>query len=115
MRKGMWKETEKRLSSILLAGMILTTTVATPVFAVHTYYWPDAISADAMEIKNWTWKAEGEAAALAPSVGLIPTGLSQQETALMGGYTSHPAKPDAVHLHVLPDILQQLRKTAVHT
>lgn len=57
-------------------------------FAVHTYYWPDAISADAMDIKNWTWKAEGEAAALAPSVGLIPTGLSQQETALMGGYTS---------------------------
>ena len=88
MRKGMWKETAKRLSSILLAGMILTTTVAPPVFAVHTYYWPDAISADAMEIKNWTWKAEGEAAALAPSVGLIPTGLSQQETALMGGYTS---------------------------
>lgn len=85
MRKGMWKETAKRLSSILLAGMILTTTVAPPVFAVHTYYWPDAISADAMEIKNWTWKAEGEAAALAPSVGLIPTGLSQQETALMGG------------------------------
>ena len=50
MRKGMWKENAKRLSSILLAGMILTTTVAPPVFAVHTYYWPDAISADAMEI-----------------------------------------------------------------
>lgn len=44
MRKGMWKETAKRLSSILLAGMILTTTVAPPVFAVHTYYWPDALS-----------------------------------------------------------------------
>lgn len=88
MRKGMWKETAKRLASIFLAGMILTTTVVTPVFAVHTYYWPDAISADAMEIKNWTWTPEGEEAARNPSVGLVPTGLSQQETALMGGYTS---------------------------
>ena len=88
MRKGMWKETAKRLASIFLAGMILAATVVTPVSAVHTYYWPDAVTADAMAIKNWTWTAEGEEAARNPSVGLVPTGLSQQETALMGGYTS---------------------------
>ena len=64
MRKGMWKETAKRLASIFLAGMILAATVVTPVSAVHTYYWPDAVTADAMAIKNWTWTAEGEEALL---------------------------------------------------
>ena len=38
MRKGMWKETAKRLASIFLAGIILAATVVTPVSAVHTYY-----------------------------------------------------------------------------
>ena len=75
MRKGMWKETAKRLASIFLAGMILAATVVTPVSAVHTYYWPDAVTADAMAIKNWTWTAEGEEAARNPSVGLVPTGF----------------------------------------
>lgn len=86
MNRKKWNAQTRRAVSILLAFVTLATTLATPVFAVHTYYWPDAVSPDAMAVKNWTWSEEGEAGAAAG--GLTPTGLSQQETALMGGYTS---------------------------
>lgn len=87
MKKTEWEEGLRRTGTLLLVCIILVMTLAIPVFAVHTYYWPDAISPDAMEIKNWTWIAEGEKSAES-QYGLTPTGLSQQETALMGGYTS---------------------------
>lgn len=87
MKRMEWRERLRRTGAFLLVCIMIMMTLAIPVFAVHTYYWPDAISPDAMEIRNWTWSAEGEKSA-ENQFGLTPSGLSQQETALMGGYTS---------------------------
>ena len=87
MRKGMWKETAKRLASIFLAGMIPGDRGYTG-FCSSYLLLADVVTADAMAIKNWTWTAEGEEAARNPSVGLVPQDYHRVETALMGGYTS---------------------------
>lgn len=86
MKRKKWKEKMKRIAALLLVGAILTTTVAAPAFAVNSYYYPDALTGEQLDIKEWTWSAAGEKDATDHK--LTPTGLSQQQTGIMGGSTT---------------------------
>ncbi len=74
----------KRLTALFLSGIMLALPIANSVYGVYSYYAPSNVTAEEAQIRDWTWSAEGETAAINPRVNLIPTGLSQQQTGLMG-------------------------------
>ena len=78
----------KRITALLLSGIMIASSLATPAYAIYSYYSMDALTDADRAIKDWTWSADAEQEALDPLVGLTPTGLSQQQTAIMGGYTT---------------------------
>ena len=76
----------KRITALLLSGIMIASSLATPAYAIYSYYSMDALTDADRAIKDWTWSADAEEQA--KRIPLTPTGLSQQQTAIMGGYTT---------------------------
>lgn len=76
----------RRVIALLLVNIIIASALVTPAYAIYSYYSEAALTGEDKRLKEWTWSSDGEKAAL--TIPLIPTGLSQQQTALMGGYTT---------------------------
>lgn len=76
-----------RLTAFILACTTFGTAMASPAYAVYSYYSPSILEAGDAAIRDWTWSAAAEGKAV-NDFKLIPSGLSQQQTAVMGGYTT---------------------------
>lgn len=76
----------KKITALLLSGIMIASSLATPAYAIYSYYSMDALTDVDKAIKDWTWSADAEDRA--KKIPLTPTGLSQQQTAIMGGYTT---------------------------
>lgn len=76
----------KKITALLLSGIMIASSLATPAYAIYSYYSMDALTDADKAIKEWTWSADAEDRA--KKIPLTPTGLSQQQTAIMGGYTT---------------------------
>lgn len=80
------KSRTRRIMALFLLNIMIVSILVKPVYAVYSYYSENDLAGDDKKIKEWTWSSAGENDALV--VPLTPTGLSQQQTALMGGYTT---------------------------
>lgn len=76
-----------RLTALILACTTFGSAMASPAYAVYSYYSPSILEAGDAAVRDWTWSAAAEGKAV-NDFKLIPSGLSQQQTAVMGGYTT---------------------------
>ena len=48
----------KKITALLLSGIMIASSLATPAYAIYSYYSMDALTDVDKAIKDWTWSAD---------------------------------------------------------